>query len=216
MPIEFLCQSCSKTLRVAEKYAGKKAKCPKCTTVNIVPDYTELDESVAYESLPSVEANMPPGSNLPSTPLQQNPYAVSPATSATNYQTPRSSFGGGSSGALGIYRPLHDATFYLGFLAWGNIIMGGFFCLTIVGIIHGAIFLWLGITLKGANDGIKNAFQSGDSRQLHTASKNLATYFKINGVLMMIGLGFAVLYILLLIVLAIVGLAAGASSSGGF
>ncbi|NIL97990.1 MAG: hypothetical protein GTO53_09575 [Planctomycetales bacterium] len=37
MPIEFVCPGCQKTLRVADDYAGRSAKCPNCQTVAQVP-----------------------------------------------------------------------------------------------------------------------------------------------------------------------------------
>ncbi len=37
MPIETICQTCGRRLRVADEYAGKKARCPQCQTIFIVP-----------------------------------------------------------------------------------------------------------------------------------------------------------------------------------
>ena len=37
MPIEFLCPSCSKTLRVPDDSAGKHAQCPNCGGIAVVP-----------------------------------------------------------------------------------------------------------------------------------------------------------------------------------
>ena len=37
MPIEFSCHQCSATLRVPEEHAGKKARCPGCSSVLDVP-----------------------------------------------------------------------------------------------------------------------------------------------------------------------------------
>ena len=37
MPIKFPCMSCKKILNVADSSAGKKGKCPKCGSLNIIP-----------------------------------------------------------------------------------------------------------------------------------------------------------------------------------
>jgi hypothetical protein len=37
MPIETICQTCARKLRVADEYAGKRARCPQCNTIYIVP-----------------------------------------------------------------------------------------------------------------------------------------------------------------------------------
>src|SRR5262245_61488310 len=37
MPIETICQSCSKRLRVGQEHAGRLAKCPHCQAVFTVP-----------------------------------------------------------------------------------------------------------------------------------------------------------------------------------
>ncbi len=36
--IEFTCKSCGQKLRVEEKHAGKRIKCPKCAGVGAVPE----------------------------------------------------------------------------------------------------------------------------------------------------------------------------------
>jgi len=41
MPIETICQTCARKLRVADEYAGKKARCPQCHTIYVVPGRPE-------------------------------------------------------------------------------------------------------------------------------------------------------------------------------
>ncbi len=36
MAIEFTCKNCNAILRVPDEHAGKKAKCPKCETLNVI------------------------------------------------------------------------------------------------------------------------------------------------------------------------------------
>ena len=40
MAIESICKGCAKKLRVADEYAGRKARCPHCKTVYTVPTAT--------------------------------------------------------------------------------------------------------------------------------------------------------------------------------
>ncbi len=38
MPIETICQGCARKLRVPDEHAGKKARCPQCGMIYVVPD----------------------------------------------------------------------------------------------------------------------------------------------------------------------------------
>ena len=51
MPIEFSCSSCGSKLRVPDGSAGKKAKCPTCQTVNVIPGAASNPDGAA--SMPS-------------------------------------------------------------------------------------------------------------------------------------------------------------------
>jgi hypothetical protein len=50
MPIETICKGCARKLRVADEYAGRKARCPHCKNVYEVPN-------IATTESPGVEAN---------------------------------------------------------------------------------------------------------------------------------------------------------------
>ena len=53
MAIEFHCsnQDCRKKLKVGDERAGKKARCPKCKTVSVVPRVEiGADDSTGYEA----------------------------------------------------------------------------------------------------------------------------------------------------------------------
>ena len=56
MPIEFQCQSCSKTLRVPDAAVGKRVKCPNCQQISAVPA----------------------ASSAPTPPPSQDPFAAEP------------------------------------------------------------------------------------------------------------------------------------------
>lgn len=44
MPIETICQTCACKLRVADEFAGKRARCPQCGTIYVVPGYVVPDQ----------------------------------------------------------------------------------------------------------------------------------------------------------------------------
>ena len=90
MAIEFKCQNCRKTLRVADEFAGKKARCPNCQTILLVESDTETVEPIAVK--PRVaSAPQPPAYGQTGTPIASpfatgNPYN-SPAQ-ASQYRPP--------------------------------------------------------------------------------------------------------------------------------
>ncbi len=57
MAITFACPECGKQLRVSDDKAGKKAKCPACATVMMIPDAPESEE-VEEESVRSAPAKV--------------------------------------------------------------------------------------------------------------------------------------------------------------
>ena len=90
MAIEFKCQNCQKTLRVADEFAGKKARCPNCQTILLVESDTETVEPIAVKP-PVASAPQPPAYGQTGTPSASpfatgNPYN-SPAQ-ASQYRTP--------------------------------------------------------------------------------------------------------------------------------
>lgn len=83
MPIESICQSCSKRLRVADEHAGKLARCPHCNSIYTVP-------TPSGGTLPSATSADPMRPLTPlSTPAPQDLPGAAPA--------PGSLFGGGAS-----------------------------------------------------------------------------------------------------------------------
>ncbi|MFO0941711.1 MAG: hypothetical protein U0930_13225 [Pirellulales bacterium] len=53
--ITFLCGKCGKRLQVADEVAGKKCRCPSCTTINVVPNSLPSGSSTYSNTTP------PPG-----------------------------------------------------------------------------------------------------------------------------------------------------------
>ena len=90
MPIEFQCQSCSKTLRIPDTAVGKRVKCPSCQQVSTVP---------AESAAPTTP---PPAANPPAA----NPFAADPKKSQAEqggnpYASPSMAASRGPAGALG-------------------------------------------------------------------------------------------------------------------
>ncbi len=63
MPIQVVCSGCKKTLRVADKHAGKRAKCPNCQKVIEIPAASVGAESPA--ATPEREVDSPPPKQAP-------------------------------------------------------------------------------------------------------------------------------------------------------
>jgi phage FluMu protein Com len=49
MPITFHCSQCDKLLRVADRMAGNKGKCPQCGTILLVPSFSQEDSAAPPE-----------------------------------------------------------------------------------------------------------------------------------------------------------------------
>ncbi|PQO36704.1 AAA family ATPase [Blastopirellula marina] len=58
--IEFACSGCGKKLRVGQEAAGKKARCPQCDAIQVVPDKSEAIETSPTETV------VPPLEPIPS------------------------------------------------------------------------------------------------------------------------------------------------------
>lgn len=112
MSIEFECPQCGKRLRVKDESAGKKASCPACRTIMIVP---EVEHSEPEDPPPQTGANSPPEDDsgefgivgLP--PLPQYPRGMSPPPMPTRSTAPPAPGGqnpyASPSGGHGGYSP---------------------------------------------------------------------------------------------------------------
>jgi len=63
MPIRFPCSACGKTMRAPDAFAGKKAKCPLCGAVQVIPaeDDAGLFPPVSAERPPAAQPAAPTG-----------------------------------------------------------------------------------------------------------------------------------------------------------
>lgn len=67
--IEFLCNSCGKTLRVGREAAGKRARCPQCDNMQIVPENSTTSSSAPPSPSPAAgESGVPKPSTTQSPP----------------------------------------------------------------------------------------------------------------------------------------------------
>ena len=90
MAIEFKCENCHKTLRVADEFAGKKARCPNCQTILQVESSTETVDPISVQP-PLASTPQPPAYGQTGTPSASpfatgNPY--SSPSQASQYQPP--------------------------------------------------------------------------------------------------------------------------------
>ena len=104
MAIEFKCQNCQKTLRVADEFAGKKARCPNCQTILLVEGDTETVEPTSVQP-PVASTPQPPAYGQTGTPSLSpfatgNPYSRPAQASQYLNPTRRSSRGKPHRGGL--------------------------------------------------------------------------------------------------------------------
>jgi len=88
-----------------------------------------------------------------------------------------------------------------------SIIMGGLYCLTIIGAIVGWLPIWVGIILVNASKNIETYIQTRSMTELIAYSRKMKNYFTIMGVMTIIGMVVMFIYIIIIII---------AVSSGAF
>jgi phage FluMu protein Com len=57
MPIDIICNSCSRVMRAPEETAGKQVRCPHCQAINNVPLSAEVVGGGPFASMPGVTSN---------------------------------------------------------------------------------------------------------------------------------------------------------------
>lgn len=90
--------------------------------------------------------------------------------------------------------PLASATGWMKFIGVIFIIQGVLTALTIVGIIVAWLPIWIGVLLMQAASAIERAQYNDEAGALMEALGKLKTYFIIQGILILLGIIFAVLY----------------------
>jgi hypothetical protein len=99
------------------------------------------------------------------------------------------------------------------FVGLFTIIIGGFYCITIIGALLGVPFIIAGIRLREAADSFMYYLSTKDMRMLENACERQSRYFNIIKILMIIALAILVLYIFFIIIF---GLSMLRLMEGGF
>jgi len=89
--------------------------------------------------------------------------------------------------------PLYQAKGWLQFLAVMEILGGIMAALTIFGIIVAWLPIWQGVILFKAASAAETSAITGDKTQLVISLRQVKLFFMINGIVMLIGVGFALL-----------------------
>ena len=89
--------------------------------------------------------------------------------------------------------PLYQAKGWLQFLAVMEILGGIVAALTIIGVIVAWLPIWQGVILFKAASSVEAAAITGDKTQLVLSLRQVKLFFMINGIVLLIGVGFAVL-----------------------
>ncbi|MBN2182585.1 MAG: DUF5362 domain-containing protein [Sedimentisphaerales bacterium] len=118
---------------------------------------------------------------------------------------------GGTSERVGLVQqisyPIFGCKGWMKLLGVMFIIGGVLYALTLIGIIIAWLPIWQGVLLLQAAGAAENARHTGSEHELIRSLSKIRTYFAIMGVLTLIGLILAVLWIVLMIVFALSGAA---------
>ncbi|WP_267222201.1 DUF5362 domain-containing protein [Dyella silvae] len=93
-------------------------------------------------------------------------------------------------------QPLGSGKGWMKFVGIMFIIQGAITALTIVGIVIAWLPIWTGVLLMQSASALERAQLSGDSDALKESLGRLRTYFVIQGVLYLVGIAFAILYVI--------------------
>ena len=87
-----------------------------------------------------------------------------------------------------VMRPLSDAAGWMRLIGTMGIVYGVMIGLTIVGLIIAWLPIWMGVLLRRAANDANAASAGGDEMMAISSLKSLNTIFKVQGVLVLIGL----------------------------
>lgn len=104
-----------------------------------------------------------------------------------------------------VMRPLQEAAGWMKLVGTLGIIYGVLLALTIVGLLIAWLPIWMGILLNRAADDSRAAAMAGDEARAIAATDNLRTVFKVYGVIVLIGLLFALVGVILSVALVVGG-----------
>ncbi|HSJ71065.1 MAG TPA: DUF5362 family protein [Acidimicrobiia bacterium] len=104
-----------------------------------------------------------------------------------------------------VMRPLQDAAGWMKLVGTLGIIYGVLLAITIVGLIIAWLPIWMGILLNRAADDARAAAMAGDEARAISATNSLGTIFKVYGVIVLIGILFAVVAIIFSVAVVVGG-----------
>lgn len=96
--------------------------------------------------------------------------------------------------------PLYKCKGWLMFLGIVSIIQGAFAAITIIGIIIAWLPIWMGVILCQASALIQDAYARDDKTALTNSLHKIKLYFIIMGIMTIIGIAFAVMYLVIIII----------------
>ncbi len=103
-----------------------------------------------------------------------------------------------------VMRPLHDAAGWMKLIGTLAIIYGVLIALTIIGLIIAWLPIWMGVLLNRAANEARDATAAGDEARAMAATRNLSTIFRVQGVIVLIGIVFWLIGVVIFFV-AVVG-----------
>jgi hypothetical protein len=109
-----------------------------------------------------------------------------------------------------IIQPIYASKGWMKLLGILLIVQGAFIALTIIGLLFAWLPIWIGVLLMKSAKKAEEAYADGAEADAIESLSKLKTIFTIYGVMAIIGLGFTILYIVL-----IVGLIANGSFNVG-
>lgn len=105
--------------------------------------------------------------------------------------------------------PLFNAKFWMKLMGVVMIIYGVLIALSIIGLLIAWLPIWIGVLLFQAANGIDAGYVQGDQEAAIRGMEKLKLYFIINGVLLLIGIAFAVIAMMFGGMAAMMGMGAG-------
>lgn len=91
-----------------------------------------------------------------------------------------------------VMRPLSDSAGWMKLIGTLAIVYGVLIALTIVGLIIAWLPIWMGVLLRRAADESQKANRTGSQAHAVSATSSLQTFFKVQGIIVLIGIVFAV------------------------
>jgi hypothetical protein len=103
-----------------------------------------------------------------------------------------------------VMQPLNDAAGWMKLLGTVSIVYGVITALSIIGIIIAWLPIWMGVLTRKAAVQAQVAYAGGDEGAAIEATASLRTIFKVQGIILLIGLAFTAIWIIIIVAAFIV------------